>query len=58
MASIKEFLYLLEVEPFWPILILLVLILSALYPYKIRGKSITKKDEDGNEETTYFEYRF
>lgn len=58
MESIKYFLYLLEVDPFWPILILILLFVSGLYPYKLKGKSITKKDKEGKTETTiYFEYR-
>lgn len=57
MESIKYFLYLLEIDPFWPILILILTCLSSLYPYKLKGKSTTKKDKDGNVETTYFEYK-
>lgn len=57
MESIKYFLYLLEIEPFWPILILILTCLSGLFPYKLKGKSITKKDKNGNEETTYYEYK-
>lgn len=57
MESIKYFLCLLEIDPFWPILILILTCLSGLYPYKLKGKSITKTDEKGNKETTYFEYK-
>lgn len=57
MESIKYFLYLLEIDPIWPILILILLILSGLYPYRLKGKSVTKKDKDGNEETKYYEYK-
>lgn len=57
MESIKYFLYLLEIDQFWPILIIILTCLSGLYPYKLKGKSITKKDKDGNKETKYFEYR-
>ena len=57
MEGIKYFLYLLEIDPFWPILILVLLILSGLYPYRLKGKSVTKKDKNGNEETKYFEYK-
>ena len=47
MESIKYFLCLLEIDPFWPILILILTCLSGLYPYKLKGKSITKTDEKG-----------
>ena len=61
MESIKYFLYLLEkelgVEPIWIILIIILLILSALYPYHLKGKSITKDNKEGNQETKYFEYK-
>lgn len=57
MESIKYFLYLLEIDPFWTILILILICLSGLYPYKLKGKFTTKIDKDGNEETKYFEYK-
>ena len=57
MESIKYFLYLLGVEPFWPILIVLLLGILGLYPYHLKGKAVTKKDKEGNEETKYFEYK-
>ena len=61
MESIKYFLYLLEkelgVEPFWPILIIILLIISGLYPYHLKGKSVTKDNKEGNKETKYFEYK-
>lgn len=57
MESIKYFLYLLDVEPFWPILIIILLFISGFYPYKLKGKSTTKTDENGNKETKYYEYK-
>ena len=57
MESIKYFLYLLEIEPFWPILILILLCIYGLYPYRLKGKYVTKKDKDGNEETKFYEYK-
>lgn len=57
MKSIKYFLYLLEIEPFWPILILILTCLSGVFPYKLKGKAITKKDKNNNTETTYYEYK-
>lgn len=57
MESIKYFLYLLGVDPFWPILILFLLGILGLYPYHLKGKSVTR-DENGNKkETKYFEYK-
>lgn len=56
--GIQEFAYLLEVEPFWIILlialILLLLVVKCLYPWQPKWKSKTTKDEDGNEITTYY----
>ncbi len=61
MESIKYCLYLLEtelgVEPFWPILVVFLLILSSMYPYHLKGKSVTKENKEGNQETKYFEYK-
>ena len=61
MESIKYFLYFMEselgVEPFWPIFILVLLIISGLYPYHLKGKSVTKENQDGTQETRYFEYK-
>lgn len=57
MESIKYFLYLLGLDPFWPIVIVILLGISGLFPYHLKGKSVTKKDKDGNEETKYFQYK-
>ena len=57
MKSIKYFLYLLDVDPFWIIIILTLLIIRGLYPYNLRGKSINTEDKDGNKVTKYFEYK-
>lgn len=61
MGSIKYFLYLLKiylgVNSFWIIIILILYIISKLYPYHLKGKSVTT-DENGNKkETKYFEYK-
>ena len=48
MESIKYFLYLLDVDPFWIIIILILLIIRGFYPYNLRGKSINTEDKDGN----------
>lgn len=57
MESIKNFLYLLDVDPFWIIIILILLIIRGFYPYKLRGKSIETEDKDGNKVIKYFEYK-
>ena len=57
MESIKNFLYLLDVDPFWIIIILILLIIRRFYPYNLRGKSIETEDKDGNKVTKYFEYK-
>lgn len=57
MESIKYFLYLLDVEPRWLIIILVLLVIRGFYPYNLRGKSVETKDKKGNKETKYFEYK-
>lgn len=57
MESIKYFLYLLDVDPFWVVLLLVLLIISEMYPYRLKGKSITTVEKDGNTVTRYFEYK-
>lgn len=57
MESIKYFLYLLDVDVFWPIIIIILLIISGLYPYRLRGKSTISKDENENVEVKHYEYK-
>ncbi len=57
MESIKYFLYLLDADPFWVIIILILLIIRGFYPYNLKGKSINTEDKDGNKVTKYFEYK-
>lgn len=57
MEAIKYFLCLLGVDPFWVVIILILVVLSGLYPYRLKGKLETKKNEDGTEETRYYEYK-
>lgn len=57
MESIKYFLYLLDVDPFWVILLLVLVTVNRMYPYRLKGKSITTEDKDGNKVTKYFEYK-
>ncbi len=57
MEAIRYFLCLLEVDPLWGIIILILLGVSGLYPYRLKGKSVTEKKEDGTEETKYYEYK-
>lgn len=56
MESIKYFLCLLEVDAFWPILIIALLALKAICPWQIEGKSIQTKDKDGNIVKKYYKY--
>ena len=57
MESIKYFLYLLDVDPFWIILLLVLVTVNGMYPYRLKGKSITTEEKDGNKVTKYFEYK-
>lgn len=57
MESVKYFLCLLGIDPFWVVLILVLVGVSSLYPYRLKGKSVTEKKEDGTEEKKYYEYK-
>lgn len=57
MESVKYFLYLLGADPFWVVLILILMGVSGLYPYRLKGKSVTEKQEGQTEETKYYEYK-
>ncbi len=57
MESIKYFLYLLDVDPFWIVIILILLIIRGFYPYNLKGKSVDAEDKAGNKVTKYFEYK-
>lgn len=57
MEAIKYFLCLLGVDPFLAVIILILVGVSGLYPYRLKGKSVTKKKKDGTEETEYYEYK-
>lgn len=57
MESMKYFLYLLDVDVFLPIIVIILLIISGLYPYRLRGKSTMSKDKDENIEVKHFEYK-
>ena len=58
LKGIIEFAYLLEVNPFWIILILILLLLlgiiNCLYPWQPKWKAKKTKDKDGNEITIYY----
>lgn len=57
LEGIRELLYFLGVDPIWPILIIILLVLQGLYPWRLRGKSIKTKDKNGNTVTKYYQYR-
>lgn len=55
--GINYFMYLLDVDPFWYYLLIVILLLSGivkcLYPWQRKWKSIKTKDENGNEVTIH-----
>ncbi len=55
--GIRYFLDLLEVKPFWPIIITLLSFGTCLVPYKPILKIKESKDKNGNKEYTIFRYR-
>lgn len=57
MEAIKYFLCLLEVDPLWGVLILVLIGISGLYPYRLKGKSVIEEKEEGTKVTKYYEYK-
>ncbi len=58
LESIEYFSYLLNVEPFWLILIIVLLILlgviKSLYPWELKWKSKASIEKDGSKTTKYY----
>jgi len=58
LESIMEISNLLEVDPFWIWIVIVLLILlgvvKCIYPWKPVWKSKKTKDKDGNEVTTHY----
>lgn len=54
LESIKYFLCLLEIEPIWPVILLLALGMKAFFPWKLEGKYEETKDKDGNKVIKYY----
>lgn len=55
--NLKEFLELLDVNPIWPIIILVAEVISCHIPHVPIGKVKKSKDKDGNEILTIFKYK-
>ncbi|MBP3463367.1 MAG: hypothetical protein ACI4VN_06465 [Clostridia bacterium] len=58
LEEIREIAHLLDVDPFWIWLLIgllvLLVIVKCMYPWKPKWKSKKTKDKDGNEITTYY----
>lgn len=58
LERIREFSYWIGVDPFWSyvllILIMLLIVVKCIYPWRARVKSVTTKDKDGNTVTKYY----
>lgn len=57
MRSIEAFLYfcnLLDVDPVWPIIILVILVIGCFCPWDLQEKTKVTKDKDGNVEFRTF----
>ncbi len=56
--GINYFMYLLEVDPFWFYLLIVLLLLTGfvkcLYPWQLKWKSTKTKDKNGDEITTHY----
>ena len=58
LERIREFSYWLGIEPLWGyallILVLLLIVVRCIYPWRARWKSVTTKDTYGNTVTKYY----
>lgn len=58
LERIREFSYCLGVDPLWSyallILIILLIVVRCIYPWRAKWKSVTTKDKDGNTVTKYY----
>ncbi len=57
MEGIKYFFDLLEIKPWWLILIVALSFVSCLLPYEPIGKIKETKDKDGKKEYIIFRYK-
>lgn len=55
--SITELLYFLGVDPIWPVLIIILLVIQGFYPWQLRWKTKQFKDKDGSIVTKHYQYK-
>lgn len=58
LERIREFSYWIGVDPLWSYvllaLIILLIVVRCIYPWRAKWKSVTTKDKDGNTVTKYY----
>lgn len=58
LERIRKFSYWLGVDPLWSyallVLIILLIVVRCIYPWRAKWKSVTTKDKDGNTVTKYY----
>lgn len=57
MEVAKYFIELLEINPVWVIILLLALIVSCMYPWKLTGKIEETEDKDGKKISKIFRFK-
>ncbi len=55
--GVKYFLELLDISPFWPVLITTLSFVQCLFPYKPVAKIKETKDKDGKKTYTVYKHR-
>lgn len=56
IVAIKYFIELLEINPIWIKILLLVLIINCMYPWKLEGK-VETEEKDGKKVHKIFRYK-